>query len=128
MRAMEHSILKCLLFISLCSAFGSALECYVCESKEDSLCTKQSCGNDQDACLNVTFHNNHFFRRCWTKRKCNNKDVQAGFNIESGLTLSCCSFNLCNSKSGVEPGPVVHIYLLGLLSAFTSLHLCWSQS
>ncbi|XP_062918365.1 CD59 glycoprotein-like [Mobula hypostoma] len=119
---MEHSFLKFLLVFSLCSAFGSALQCYVCETEEDSLCKTQSCITGQNACLNVTFHTQQFFRRCWYTSKCDIKDVQSEFNIESGLSLSCCSWDLCNSKSGVAPAAPA-LSSLGLLSTFASLHL-----
>ncbi|XP_069751255.1 CD59A glycoprotein-like isoform X2 [Narcine bancroftii] len=124
---MENSLV-CLL-LSLCFVLGSSLKCYVCEREEDSLCEQKSCIDGQNACLNVTFSKTqNIIRRCWSDSNCDVKALEKAFNIDTGLKFTCCSWDLCNSKSSVGPGPTIHPFFLGLLSAFATLYVCWFKS
>uniref|UniRef100_UPI00398E400E CD59A glycoprotein-like n=1 Tax=Pristiophorus japonicus TaxID=55135 RepID=UPI00398E400E len=126
---MDHVLLKGLLLLSFCSAFGSALLCYDCDTADDLQCNKQQCSPAQDTCLNATFHTSkRVYRRCWIDRMCTYKDLESSFTIDSKISFTCCDWDLCNSKSVGTPRAHANPSLLGLLAAFASLQLCCFRS
>nr|AGQ17900.1 CD59 glycoprotein precursor [Ginglymostoma cirratum] len=118
---MAHVLVKSFLLLSVCS-LGSAIICYVCNSDNDSLCSKENCSSDYDTCLNVTQVTHKFLRRCWIDRECHAKAVKAKYSRDSDFSFTCCNWDLCNSRSGSSRVDR-NIGLLAVLAPLAGWHL-----